>query len=397
MLISSIRWYGESNKLNFIPGKDNEPMGIGIITMFHYSFNYGGILQAYSLTQCLLKRGIEAEQIRYNHFTAFPLKKRIGIRIRRIISIIRNPKYFDTTKKINRRNQIIFREAEEIVPHSNKVYTEKTIASCVKDYSMFITGSDQVWHGEWPAYLLSFVPTGKRKIAYAASTGKSKLTDADIKNIQEKTRDFHAISVREKDTKEELSKALPASKIEFVLDPTLLLEKTDWEKITTRKIVKEKYLFCYFLSTDRRMRSIATEYGGKYGLKVVSIPHMQGRVNLSDLNFGDIQIFDASPQDFMSYIKYADIVFTDSFHGTVFSQIFNTQYVVFGRTEQKEMNNRVETLTDIFHTRYRFITENQQFNLEYVEKLEPIDYSIVPDEFEIMRKKSIDFLLNSLK
>ena len=61
------------------------------------------------------------------------------------------------------------------------------------------------------------------------------------------------------------------------------------------------------------------------------------------------------------------------------------------------MNNRVETLTDIFNTRYRFITEDKQFDLEYVEKLENIDYSIVSDKFEILRKKSIDFLLNSLK
>lgn len=365
--------------------------------MFHHSFNYGGILQAYSLTQCLLKRGIKAEQIRYNHFSAFPLKERVKIKIKRIIMIIRNPVYFDTSKRINKRNRIVFRASEEIVPHSNKVYTEKTISSCVKDYSVFITGSDQVWHGEWPAYFLAFVPPGKRKIAYAASTGKSKLLDADIKSIHDYTKDYHAISVREKDTKEELSKALSARKIEFVLDPTLLLEKTDWEKITTHKIVGGKYLFCYFLGTDKRMRSIGTEYGRKYGLKVVSIPHMQGRVNTSDLNFGDIQSFNATPQDFLSYIKYADIVFTDSFHATVFSQIFNTQYIVFGRSEQKEMNNRVETLTDIFNTRYRFITEDKQFDLEYVEKLENIDYSIVSDKFEILRKKSIDFLLNSLK
>lgn len=365
--------------------------------MFHHSFNYGGILQAYSLTQCLMKQGLKAEQIRYNHFSAFPLQKRVKINIMKIISKIRNPGYYGIRRKIKQRNKIVFHASEKIVPHSNKVYTEKTISSCVEDYSAFITGSDQVWHGEWPAYFLSFVPSGKRKIAYAASTGKSKLTDADIKMIYDYTRDFKAISVREKDTAEVLSKELPGNKIEFVLDPTLLLEKTDWDTITNSKIIEGKYLFCYYLGNDIKMRSIATEYGRKNGLKVVTIPHMQGKVNLSDLNFGDIQSFDASPQDFLSYIKYADMVFTDSFHAAIFSQIFNTQYIVFGRIEHKEMNNRIETLTDIFHTRYRFIAEDEHYNLEYIEKLGTIDYSITSDKFEMLKEESKDFLLNSLK
>lgn len=372
-------------------------MHIGIITMFHHSFNYGGILQAYSLTQYLLKRGMKVEQIRYNHFTAFPLGMRIKIKIAGIVSIIRKPGYLPVIKRIRKRTRIVFRASEEMVPHSNRIYTEKTIVSCVKDYSAFITGSDQVWHGEWPAYFLSFVPSEKKKIAYAASTGKSKLTDTDIKMIGNYTKDFHAVSVREKNTGEELSKALHNSKIEVVLDPTLLLEKADWERITTPKIVAGKYLFCYYLGNDKKMRSIAAEYGRKHGLKVVTIPHMQGRVKPSDLDFGDIQSFDAAPQDFLSYIKYADIVFTDSFHATVFSQIFRTQYVVFGRTDQKEMNNRLESLTDIFHTQHRFITDDKQFNLEYVEEINPIDYSMISDKLETLRKKSIDFLLNSLK
>lgn len=354
-------------------------------------------MQAYSLTQYLLKQGLKVEQIRYNHFTALPLQKRAKINIIKIISIIRNPEHFYIKMRINHRNKIVVHASEKMVPHSNKVYTEKNVSSCLEDYSAFITGSDQVWHGEWPAYFLSFVPSGKRKIAYAASTGKSKLTDTDIKMICDYTKDFKAISVREKDTAEALSKALPSSKIEFVLDPTLLLEKTDWETITNSRIIEGKYLFCYYLGNDIRVRSIATEYGRKNGLKVVTIPHMQGRVYSSDLSFGDIQSFDASPKDFLSYIKYADIVFTDSFHATIFSQIFNTQYIIFGRIEHKEMNNRIETLTDIFHTQYRFITEEEHYNLEYIEKLETIDYSITSDRFKMLKKKSKDFLLNSLK
>lgn len=364
--------------------------------MFYHSFNYGGILQAYSLTQYLIRHGIETEQIRYNHFTAYSLKKRIKLYVMRHMPIM-HFEYYVIRKKINTRKKIVIRAAEEMVPHSNKVYTEKTIDLCAKNYTAFITGSDQVWHGEWPAYFLSFVPSDKTKIAYAASTGKSALEYTEIEMICDNIKDFNAISVRERDTKETLAKELPNKKVELVVDPTLLLERKDWEKVTSTQLVKEKYLFCYFLGDDKRMRSIANEYGRKYGLKVVTIPHMQGKVVESDMNFGDIQSFDAIPQDFLSYIKYADIVFTDSFHATIFSHIFSTQYVVFSRVAHKDMNNRLETLMDIFATRHRFIVEDRQFNLDFIETLKPIDYSIISDELELLKKKSVNFLMRSLE
>ena len=79
-----------------------------------------------------------------------------------------------------------------------------------------------------------------------------------------------------------------------------------------------------------------------------------------DINFGDLQLFDAIPQDFLSYILYSEMVFTDSFHASVFSLIFHKQFFAFGRTEHKEMNNRLETLTKMFHTEERFISNDHK-------------------------------------
>lgn len=372
-------------------------MKVGIVTMFYNSSNYGGILQAYALTKAINKYGMEAEQINYNHFTAFSVKRRMKMKMIKYVSLIKNPKHFKLFLKILKRSKIIADASAGFIPHSRKIYTEKNLYHCVPNYLAFITGSDQVWYGEWPAYFLTFVPSGMKKIAYAASTGKSQLSELDIKKIKNSTSDFTAISVREADTKKTLINYILDKNIELVLDPTLILEKDDWETIASPRKIGNEYLFCYFLGRDERIRKLAKEYANKHKLKIVTIPHMQGKIEKNDLGFGDLQLFDTTPQEFLSLIKYANIVFTDSFHASVFSQIFQTQYITFERSEHKEMNNRMITLTEMFHTTHRFISKDTAFNLNYIENIEKVDYSIISNEYEDLKKKSLDFLINSLQ
>ena len=105
---------------------------------------------------------------------------------------------------------------------------------------MIIRCIDQVWHGEWPAYFLSFVPGGKRKIAYGVSTGKDRLSEYDIEQIKGYTKDYTAISVREADTADILKAAMPNKSIDVVLDPTMLLDLEDWNSIVSERKIKGK-------------------------------------------------------------------------------------------------------------------------------------------------------------
>lgn len=383
-------------------------MEVGIITMFHNSSNYGGVLQAYALTKVLINYGIEAEQIRYDNFSAFSFSRRLKNKLHKCAEIIKHPELIKYQWKIEKRARIIVKASERLVPHSRKIYKEKNIRNCLADYSVFITGSDQVWHGEWPAYFLSFVPDGVKKIAYAVSTGKSYLSTADIQKIKEHVKEYAAISVREADTKAILQKAIPEKTIESALDPSLLLDIEDWYAVASVRRIDEPYIFCYFLGADMGLRNVAREYADKYGLKLVTIPHMQGKIEESDIDFGDIQVYDAAPQDFLSYIKYAEMIFTDSFHATAFASIFQKQYVVFGRTERKEMNNRIEMLTDIFHTGHRFIDNTEGLSIEHIEKIREIDYSndgsnlnnvnidYKSEQYLRLKEHSIKFLIDSI-
>lgn len=368
-------------------------MKVGIITMFYNSCNYGGILQAYALSKVVEKIGLKSEHICYELTSAYPQMRRLKIFIKKIISLI----MMLTTKptiiiKLRRRSRIVRQAAEEMVPHSKRVYKESNIRDCVKDYDAFITGSDQVWSQNWPAFFLNFVPSGYKKIAYAISVGNSDITTNEAEYIKGYTNSFTAILVREEETVEKLRNIIDHSPVMLVLDPTLLLEKNEWEEVASPRIIADNYLFCYFLGPDKRLRDLAVEYAKSNHLKIITIPHMQQRIEKNDLQFGDVQLFYAKPQDFLSCIKYSNAVFTDSFHACVFSEIFEKQYFVFARTEFKKMGNRIRTLTKMFHTESHFINEDSQYNIDYITSIKNIDYIAPSINYDEMKNLSLKFL-----
>lgn len=376
--------------------RTTEKSKIGILSMFYNSTNYGGILQAYALIRYLKINGYRAEQICYNLYSAYSLNKRIKIIIKKYLQIISNPRNIKLYRKIEKRNKIVVRAANRLVPHSEKVYKEKNIGCCINQYSMFITGSDQVWHGEWPAYFLAFVPKTFKKIAYAVSTGKSTFTMSELEKIRNYSRDFTAISVREADTLSIFRESLNKKQIELVLDPTLLLSVEEWNDIVAPRKLSDRYLFCYFLGSDIKLRNLAIEYAKTKNIKIVTIPHMQQRIEPHDIDFGDIQEYGARPQDFLSYIRYAEAVFTDSFHASIFSNIFHVQYYVFGRAEQREMGNRIETLTNMFHSESHFINKEEDFTLEFIQSLCDIDYTKEMKDFTEMQERSRSFIIHAI-
>lgn len=371
-------------------------MTTGIITMFYNSTNYGGILQAYALVRVLEKLDIEAEQIRYNNFSAYNFARRFKGKIVKYLPLIKNPIILKYYWKIWKRSNVVKKAAERLVPHSKRIYTEKNIYKCITFYDSFITGSDQVWYGDWPAYFLPFVPAGKKKIAYAVSTGKTNLSPHDINMIEFYTRDYTAISIRESDIVAILKNVLNDRIISLAMDPTMLLEKNDWENIASHRIIQNSYMFCYYLGSDIRMRQLAAQYSMENNLTLVTIPHMQGKLENNDIYFGDIQSFDATSEDFLSYIKYADVIFTDSFHACVFSQMFQKQYFVFGRTERKEMNNRIETLVNMFNVQRHFLQDIDNISCTQLSAIPQIDHDRVSQDFSRLKNESIEFLKKNL-
>ena len=132
-------------------------------------------------------------------------------------------------------------------------------------------------------------------------------------------------------------------------------------------------------------------------MKLVTIPYLVLNNRVADKGFGDIQVSNISPDQLLSLIKHADYVFTDSFHATVFSGLFQKQYFVFGRSGFPAMGSRIDSLTKIYASEERFCNTAERASIEYISTLEDIDYTRELPMFEAMKQQSEEFLLSCMK
>lgn len=379
---------------------------IGILTMFYNSRNYGGCLQAYALEKYLINKGAIAEQVNLQKSRSKNnLKRYVALspavileKLTRKIKLVLSKNYASDFKieYVNERSEAFKKFRDNYVKSSDEVYSSENIKNCIDNYDTFVVGSDQVWNEvtEDSPYLLGFVPENKEKVSYAASISQEKLSSYAKKVFKESLSSFKAISVRESDAVTLLRDAT-SKKVIHTLDPTLLLSREEWDSICESRKIDDGYIFCYFLGTDKKMREVAQYFAKKHNLKIVTLPYLQNRSNKVDGNFGDIKLWDVSPCDFLSLIKYAKFVFTDSFHSTVFSYIYNKQFVTFSRTEGKT-NSRMVNLLELLDLTDRFIADERNYNADFIDSLSEIDYSGSFAEFEKSRKISENFISENI-
>lgn len=236
---------------------------------------------------------------------------------------------------------------------------------------------------------MSFVSSKKNKIAYAASVGKAELTNKQKKIFKEHLADFCGISVREESALQMVKEISPV-KAEWVLDPTLLLSREEWDEICAPRAVDGKYVFCYFLGVDKNQEKTASDFAKKNNLKLTVIRNFQsGYLNDAD------KLQNVSPEKFVSLIKHAEYVFTDSFHATVFSNIYNKEYFVFERAGHKGMNSRIYSLIKLFGNEERFCDIPEKATLAYVEKIPKLSVAN-SSYFNKVKEESFNFLKRNL-
>ncbi len=380
---------------------------IGIITHYYKSTNYGGNLQAYALCALLNKqKDVCAEQICYDFQQVLPrsIKDKLkGKSLLEIVAAVWRKVCCSSRQKLKtqvqeQRQRAFFDFNGNIIAHSKEKYQNEDIYKCVNDYDAFITGSDQVWNFTWynPAFFLDFVPSEKTKISYAASIALSSLTDEQKAIVKKSLKDYKAVSVREKSAVELLDGLSPVP-VQTTLDPTLLLSADDWDKVCAEKKTDGEYIFCYFLGENKKSRQITEKFAQKRGLKIIAIPYVGGVINATERKFGDERRIDVSPQRFLSLIKHAKYVFTDSFHAVVFSNIYKKQYFVFNRNQKGAMSTRITDITELFGQTERFCAGKERESFAYVESLGEIDYTKSNAEFARLKEQSIAFLRENLE
>ena len=355
---------------------------IGILT-FHDAHNYGAVLQAYALKKYLKNLNLDVKIINYHHYNipdGFP-KKRV-IKEKTISNIA---KHVYSSKDHNYRWTKFDSFIKRLIDNEQKVYTnEEELEKLDIDY--WICGSDQIWNTEITrgfnkGFFLDFNTKGK-KISYAVSMGIPSLEEKYEKDFKNSIEKIDCLSVREESLKQYIKKFTDREVVR-TLDPTLLLERKDYEELLKENSIKEKYLLIYALGPDERLTEIAKKIANEKNLKIVELN------DFKKFNYFCKQISNAGPEDFLTLIKNAEVVVTNSFHGTIFSIIFEKDFYTITRLNR---NSRMENILEIVDMKDRLIS-----SVDDLKNVKPQDYKKAYKKLEEEAIKSKQFLLNSLE
>lgn len=375
---------------------------IAILTKYYKNYNYGGVLQGYALKRVLEEMGYKTDIISYDvgknknpiYKSVIEQSKQYGIKsaINKVFEKTTGKFKFLIKGTLNKR----INKFEEFMQYDTEEYSDDNLFKLNDKYKAFISGSDQVWNPNAvrELYLQNFVKRGNKRISYAASIGRNKLNDKEAKVLTSSLKKFNSLSVREKTAKEILEKNIK-NNIEVVLDPTLLLEKEKWNEIAADSIYEKRYAIFYFFSNSAKIRKKALKFCKKKNLDLIMIPYANQQFNFHDSKGPGIRLTNIGPKEFISAIKNAEYVFTDSFHGAVFSIINEKQFFVFERNKKEHvsMNSRIYDLLDNFDLNNRLLTID---NFDKVEILEKIDYKKVNSQKQKLKEKSLNFLKESI-
>lgn len=386
-------------------------MKYGIVT-FHSVINYGSALQAYAMQEGIAKCGVDTELIDYRpEMHVVSVTERIKNNWKRLLSVQKWKRFigqklfakktYYVDEERSKRRKIKFQEFQNENFRLSPLAQNKDELKTVEEYyDACVCGSDQVWNptyiGHDMGYFLNFVSDDYKRIAYAPSIAVSVFPNEYRAEIEEQMKKFDRISVREKESVKVVEK-LTGQSPTVVVDPTLLLEQSDWEKIERKpneNYMSEPYIFCYFLGPNSAYCDYVNRLKELTGLRVVVVTCTELKVFQ---HFGDITCDDIGPAEFVYLIHHAAYVCTDSFHGTVFSIINERKFFTFKRYSDKSIsseNSRVYTLLDMIGHPERLIDDERQIENQYL--IMP-DYREIKQRIATCREASVQYLRDEIQ
>lgn len=330
-------------------------MKVGIMTVTH-SLNYGAVLQAYALWKFVSDLGIDAELInlylpshkdyvKSNKYVPYrqtvSLSAAVKNGLRPIIHAIFGPAGYS---KIAAKRFKDFTIGN--IKFGRIYYGPDEIFADPPAYDLYIAGSDQIWNPSQPyslaPYFLSFVLNGGKKISYAASIGILNLTEKEKEDFKRWLQTFDTISVRESSALALLKGLVPGKQIFRMPDPTFLIDRDEWSKVLKEPNIKQPYVLLYTLGWQKDLIRYCKNISLKLNMPLVVLSLLQkkhGRYIIERT---------AGPQEFLGYIKNADLVITDSFHGTVFSLILGVKNFYSYVAKSNQRGSRLFELLEQF-------------------------------------------------
>lgn len=357
---------------------------IGILT-WHYYNNFGSALQSFALQHIIIMLGYHVDIINYRNPKFGKTTK-----LKENLLYFANLYFYKYLPKYYQNKVLLFRK--KYMYETKMLFNEDDLSKFSKTYNTIVCGSDQIWAPNVynPIYMLDFVPDGVNKVSYAASIGLESIPNEMVINYKENIGRINHVSVREEKGKEILKNQCGIEST-VVLDPTLLLPKEEWDKIKKKTTIKEEYIFCYFLKKDHQYKELVKEFAERNGYSIYGVSD-----NIDDSSW--IHTFDfqtVNSQDFIGLIEGAQSVFTDSYHGTIFSMIYHKPFLLFERFSSHDticQNSRIEQL------RTYFGIDKNIVKAESISKIEipQINYDEFENTLSKLREGSMSFLKQAL-
>ncbi len=369
---------------------------VGIATVYT-GYNYGSSLQAFAGKQILERLGYAPELLKLKG-SLLPGR---DIRIRKLLTLLGRslvrPGGFRHLKKYGQSiaktlpegaaEAFLQFQKEALQPRELSYSTLKRLAKG-EEFSAFLCGSDQVWNAATlyvdPFYYLRFAPECKR-IAFAPSFGRDRMPDYNQKKIAGYIAQIPYRSVRELSGRE-LIRSLTGLESRVLPDPTLVLSREEWvQALELKAAPREPYLLAYFLDSPSEKARLAVEkLSRQLGLSIVALPYVSEE---SPWNAAA-----AGPREFVEYIKNAEFVCTDSFHGTAFSLNFNVPFYTFRRNYQSadSQSARLHSLLALTGMEERYEPELQDLCWE-------LSFASSNEILSRERQKAYDYLQTALR
>lgn len=368
-------------------------MRIGILTLPLHT-NYGGILQAYALQTVLERMG---HSVRFIEPEKYPIKSTKQI-IRYYLSILAYRAGFHSiVHMLHGEQYVMIQNTKKFIDAYLHIRGNTSIMSIKeRDFDAIIVGSDQVWRPMYfgekrmdKAYLSFTGNWNIKRISYAASFGTDawELNDEMTESCAKAVSKFNAVSVREKTG---LALCRQYLKVESVwaLDPTMLLNATDYNMLIRKRYVKEEcFLFTYVIDTDPTITDIIHVIANNKGLPIVS---SNSRAEDTSINtFSLDEKIQPPVESWLEGFQNAEFIITDSYHACIFSILNKKQFYVVGN--QKRGKARFESLLHMLGLESRMISNASEIDINL-----EIDYFVVDRLLSEMREKSFNFINNHL-
>lgn len=384
---------------------------IGIITMVGYD-NYGNLLQNYAVNRLLEDLGYQAvtlnNEVKEDAHMVLPqigilekirpgyLRKFFKVRANQLMGCKNTSDYTWSSMIRLFKNRKDFLKCKEKRLESFKAFRKKYIPYeplpvCdeyfpEEDYFAFVCGSDVIWY---PRYhynkendFLGFAQEYKR-IALAPSFGVSELPSQRKDAYRVWLEGIKYLSVRE-DAGATIIKNLIRREVPVLCDPTLAIDVNYWRDMSKKPvgIPVKSYILCYFLG----------DMTSEYSKWIKECAHLKEKeiICVYDANF--LQYYATDPSGFLWLIEHASAVFTDSFHGIVFSILFHIPFIAFQRKE--DGLNIFSRIGSLLH---RLNMENREFGKVEINQFDKLDFDGVDDKIAVMRERERSFLESAIK